>query len=180
MGASPQQKAMEAAKASVEDAQRQQKQLYRDIKGRSKTYQKKALGQLETLEGASGTTLPDYIAAAKSQFGEIPTIQSTQQKYQDMLSSFDPGLIGSSSEQRLRNSLMQSAQQYAQGIGNVAGEVSGRLYNTLDEPQKQFERLAGSAATNLQLDPMAMMMTTRPQTIRSDVGSMKGLYTYNI
>jgi hypothetical protein len=180
MGASPQQKAMEAAKASVEDAQRQQKQLYRDIKGRSKTYQKKALGQLETLEGASGTTLPDYIAAAKSQFGEIPTIQSTQQKYQDMLSSFDPGLIGSSSEQRLRNSLMQSAQQYAQGIGNVAGEVSGRLYNTLDEPQKQFERLAGSAATNLQLDPMAMMMATRPQTIRSDVGSMKGLYTYNI
>ncbi len=180
MGASPQQKAIEAAKASVEDAQRQQKQLYRDIKGRSKTYQKKALGQLETLEGASGTTLPDYIAAAKSQFGEIPTIQSTQQKYQDMLSSFDPGLIGSSSEQRLRNSLMQSAQQYAQGIGNVAGEVSGRLYNTLDEPQKQFERLAGSAATNLQLDPMAMMMATRPQTIRSDVGSMKGLYTYNI
>lgn len=180
MGASPQQKAMEAAKASVEDAQRQQKQLYRDIKGRSKTYQKKALGQLEKLEGATGTTLPDYIAAAKSQFGEIPTIQSTQQKYQDMLSSFDPGLIGSSSEQRLRGSLMQSAQQYAQGIGNVAGEVSSRLYNTLDEPQRQFERLAGSAATNLQLDPMAMMMATRPQTIRSDVNSMKGLYTYNI
>jgi multidrug resistance efflux pump len=180
MGASPQQKAMEAAKASVEEAQRQQKQLYQDIKGRAQSYKKKSMGQLEKLESAAGTTLPDYIAAAKSQFGEIPTIQATQQKYQDMLSGFDPGLIGSSSEQRLRNSLMQSAQQYAQGIGNVAGEVSGRLYNTLDEPQKQFERLAGSAATNLQLDPMAMMMATRPQTIRSDVGSMKGLYTYNI
>jgi len=75
---------------------------------------------------------------------------------------------------------MQSAQQYAQGISNVTGEVSGRLYKTLDEPQKQFERLAGSAATNLQLDPMAMMMATRPKTIRSDVGSMKDLYTYNI
>jgi hypothetical protein len=180
MGASPQQKAMEAAKASVEEAQKQQQQLYQDIKGRSKTYQNKALGQLETLEGAAGTTLPDYISAAKSQFGEIPTIQATQQKYQDMLSNFDPGLIGSASDQRLRDSLMQSAQQYAQGISNVAGEVSGRLYKTLDEPQKQFERLAGSAATNLQLDPMAMMMATRPKTIRSDVGSMKDLYTYNI
>jgi hypothetical protein len=180
MGASPQQKAMEAAKASVEEAQKQQQQLYKDIKGRSKTYQNKALGQLKTLEGAAGTTLPDYIAAAKSQFGEIPTIQATQQKYQDMLSNFDPGLIGSASDQRLRDSLMQSAQQYAQGISNVAGEVSGRLYKTLDEPQKQFERLAGSAATNLQLDPMAMMMATRPKTIRSDVGSMKDLYTYNI
>ena len=180
MGASPQQRAMEAAKESVEEAQQQQRQLYQDIKGRSKTYRKKALGQLEKLEGAAGTTLPDYIAAAKSQFGEIPTIQATQQKYQDMLSGYDPGLIGSASEQRLRDSLMQSAQQYTQGIGNVAGEVSGRLYRTLDEPAKQFERLAGSAATNLQLDPMAMMMATRPQTIRSDVGSMKGLYTYNI
>jgi len=171
---------MEAAKASVEEAQKQQQQLYQNIKGRSKTYQNKALGQLETLEGAAGTTLPDYIAAAKSQFGEIPTIQATQQKYQDMLSNFDPGLIGSASDQRLRDSLMQSAQQYAQGISNVTGEVSGRLYKTLDEPQKQFERLAGSAATNLQLDPMAMMMATRPKTIRSDVGSMKDLYTYNI
>ena len=180
MGASPQQRAMEAAKESVEEAQRQQRQLYRDIKGQSRVYRGKALSQLKTLEKAAGTKLPKYIERATAQFGEIPTIQATQQKYQDMLSGYDPGLIGSASEQRLRDSLMQSAQQYTQGIGNVAGEVSGRLYRTLDEPAKQFERLAGSAATNLQLDPMAMMMATRPQTIRSDVGSMKGLYTYNI
>jgi len=180
MGASPQQKAMDAARESVEMAVGRQEMLERNIRRRSTGFEKKAKGQLETLESAAGTTLPDYISAAKSQFGEIPTIQATQQKYQDMLSNFDPGLIGSASDQRLRDSLIQSAQQYAQGISNVAGEVSGRLYKTLDEPQKQFERLAGSAATNLQLDSMEMRMATRPKTIRSDVGSMKDLYTYNI
>jgi hypothetical protein len=89
-------------------------------------------------------------------------------------------LIGSASDQRLRQSLTQSAQQYAQGIGDVAGEVSGRLYQTLGAPKAVFEDLASSAAANLQLDPMAMLMATKPKTIRSDVGSMKDLYTYNI
>lgn len=180
MGASPQQKALDAAKQSVAEAQKQQQKLYQDIKGRSKTYSKKAMGQLETLEGAAGTTLPDYISAVKQQFGNIPTIEATQQKYEQALQNFDPGLIGSASDQRLRQSLMQSAQQYAQGIGDVAGEVSGRLYQTLGAPKAVFEDLASSAATNLQLDPMAMMMATKPKTIRSDVGSMKDLYTYNI
>jgi hypothetical protein len=82
--------------------------------------------------------------------------------------------------ERLRQSLTQSAQQYAQGIGDVAGQVSGRLYETLGAPQAVFEDLTSSAATNLQRDPLAMMMATKPKTIRSDVGSMKDLYTYNI
>jgi len=180
MGASPQQRAMQAAKESVEAAQKQQKELFGEIKQTAGEYRQRAEDVLGTLEGAAGTKLPDYIAAAKSQFGDIPTIQATQQKYQDMLSGFDPGLIGSASEQRLRGSLNRSAQEYGQGINTVANQVSGRLYKTLDEPQKQFERLASSAATNLQLDPMAMIMATRPQTIRSDVGSMKNLYTYNV
>jgi hypothetical protein len=180
MGASPQQKALEAAKQSVEAAQSQQRKLYRNIKGSARTYGKKAMGQLDTLEGASGTTLPDYISALKQQFGNIPTIEATQQKYQQALSNFDPGLIGSASDQRLRQSLMQSAQQYAQGIGGVAEDISGRFYDTLNAPKAVFEDLASSAATNLQLDPMAMMMATKPKTIRSDVGSMKDLYTYNI
>ena len=110
MGASPQQKALDAAKQSVAEAQKQQQKLYQDIKGRSKTYSKKAMGQLETLEGAAGTTLPDYISAVKQQFGNIPTIEATQQKYEQALQNFDPGLIGSASDQRLRQSLMQSAQ----------------------------------------------------------------------
>jgi len=180
MGASPQQKAMQAAKESFEKAEKRQKELTGEINQIASEYRQRGKDVLETLEGAAGTKLPDYIAAVKSQFGDIPTIQATQQKYQDMLSGFDPGLISSASEQRLRSSLNRSAQEYGQGINTVANQVSGRLYKTLDEPQKQFERLASSAATNLQLDPMAMIMATRPQTIRSDVGSMKNLYTYNV
>ena len=180
MGASPQQKAMQAAKESFEKAEKRQKELTGEINQIASEYRQRGKDVLETLEGAAGTKLPDYIAAVKSQFGDIPTIQATQQKYQDMLSGFDPGLIGSASEQRLRSSLNRSAQEYGQGINTVANQVSGRLYKTLDEPQKQFERLASSAATNLQLDPIAMIMATRPQTIRSDVGSMKNLYTYNV
>ena len=180
MGASPQQKAMQAAKESFEKAEKRQKDLTGEINQIASEYRQRGKDVLETLEGAAGTKLPDYIAAAKSQFGDIPTIQATQQKYQDMLSGFDPGLIDSASERRLRSSLNRSAQEYGQGINTVANQVSGRLYKTLDEPQKQFERLASSAATNLQLDPMAMIMATRPQTIRSDVESMKNLYTYNV
>jgi BRCT domain type II-containing protein len=101
MGASPQQKALEAAKQSVEAAQSQQQKLYRDIKGSARKYSKKTMGQLDTLEGASGTTLPDYISAVKQQFGNIPTIEATQQKYQQALSNFDPGLIGSASDRTI-------------------------------------------------------------------------------
>ena len=180
MGASPQQQAMNAARESVEAAQAQQKKLYKDIRGDAQSYKKRAKGQLGRLEEASGTKLPDYISAVQGQFGNIPTIEATQQKYEQALSGFDPNLIGSASDQRLRQSLTQSAQQYAQGIGDVAGEVSGRLYQTLGAPKAVFEDLASSPATNLQLDPMAMLMATKPRTIRSDVGSMKDLYTYNV
>lgn len=176
MGASPQQKAMEAAKESVEKAVGRQEMLLRNIQRGKKRYETKAKNQLETLEGAAGTTLPDYISAVKQQFGNIPTIEATQQKYEQALSGFDPGLIGSASDQRLRQSLTQSAQQYAQGISDVAGQVSGRLYETLGAPQAVFEDLTSSAATNLQRDPMAMMMATRPKTIRSNIP--KDLYTY--
>jgi len=180
MGASPQQRAMQAAKESVEAAQKQQKELFGEIKQTAGEYRQRAEDVLGTLEGAAGTKLPDYIAAAKSQFGDIPTIQATQQKYQDILSGFDPGLIDSSSENRLRQSLLRSSQQYAQGIGGIAERAGERLKQTLNQPKAVFEELAASPATNLQLDPMAMMMATRPQTIRSDVGSMKNLYTYNV
>jgi hypothetical protein len=180
MGASPQQKAMEAAKQSVESAQAQQQDLYRDVKGSARRYGDKTMGQLGKLEKAAGKTLPEYIKAVNKQFGKIPTIKATQKKYEQALSGFDPSLIGSASDERLRQSLTQSAQQYAQGIGDVAGQVSGRLYETLGAPQAVFEDLASSAATNVQLDPMAMMMATRPKTIRSDVSSMKNLYTYNV
>jgi hypothetical protein len=138
------------------------------------------MGQLGKLEKAAGKTLPEYIKAVNKQFGKIPTIKATQKKYEQALSGFDPSLIGSASDERLRQSLTQSAQQYAQGIGDVAGQVSGRLYETLGAPQAVFEDLTSSAATNLQRDPLAMMMATKPKTIRSDVGSMKDLYTYNI
>lgn len=180
MGASPQQQALDAAKQSVEEAQELQQKLYRDIRGRAQNYKGKLGAGIKKLEKASGTTMPAYIRAVKRQFGSIPTIESTQEKYQQMLSGFDPNLIGSSSDERLRQSLAQSAQQYTQGLGDVAGQISGRLYETLGAPQTVFENLASSAATNLQLDPMAMMMATKPKTIRSDVDSMKNLYTYNI
>ena len=178
MGASPQQKAMDAARESVEMAVGRQEMLERNIRRRSKGFEKKAKGQLQDLESAAGTTLPDYISAVKGQFGPIKTIQDTQNEYMQMLQGFQPNLIGSQSEQNLRNSLRQSAQDYAQGISNVAGEVSGRLYKTLDEPTKQFEQLASSPATNLFLDPIAMRMAKNPLTQRSNVESMKGLYTY--
>jgi len=180
MGASPQQQAMNAARESVEEAQAQQKKLYKDIRGDAQSYKQRAKGQLQQLRRDAGDTLPQYIKAVKKQFGDIPTIEATQQKYEQALSGFDPNLIGSASDQRLRQSLTQSAQQYTQGIGDVAGEVSGRLYQTLGAPKAVFEDLASSPATNLQLDPMAMLMATKPKTIRSDVGSMKDLYTYNI
>lgn len=180
MGASPQQKAMQAAKGAVEQAVARQGYLLEQLEKKAGEYKGDALGEIINLESAAGTKLPDYISAVKQQFGNIPTIEATQQKYEKALSGFEPGLLGSTSDQRLRGSLTQSAQQYAQGIGDVASGVSGRLYQTLDAPKDVFSDLASSPATNLQLDPMAMMMATKPKTIRSDVGSMKNLYTYNV
>jgi hypothetical protein len=180
MGASPQQKAMQAAKGAVEQAVARQGYLLEQLEKKAGEYKGDALGEITNLESVTGTKLPDYISAVKQQFGNIPTIEATQQKYEKALSGFEPGLLGSASDQRLRQSLTQGAQQYAQGVGDVARGVSGRLYQTLDAPKDVFSDLASSPATNLQLDPMAMMMATKPKTIRSDVGSMKNLYTYNV
>ena len=71
----------------------------------------------------------------------------------------------------------------AAGTGLLAGTSergASRLYGTLSAPIQAFQSVQGSQAFSNLYNPYFMRMAAAPPTQRSDVGSMQGLYKYNV
>jgi len=71
----------------------------------------------------------------------------------------------------------------AAGTGLLAGTSergATRLYGTLSAPIQAFQNVQGSQAFSNLYNPYFMRMAAAPPTQRSDVGSMQGLYKYNV
>jgi hypothetical protein len=71
----------------------------------------------------------------------------------------------------------------AAGTGLIAGTSergASRLYGTLSAPIQAFQSVQGSQAFSNLYNPYFMRMAAAPPTQRSDVGSMQGLYKYNV
>lgn len=178
MGKSPTQRAQEAAKGAVDTAMEQQKELTEDIYARAATYEGKtaeAQKQLETLFGSTGA---DY--AKKATEGFYSTLGNINAKYENQLKNYQPNLISSPSYSALTDSLRESAGEFGQGVKKTSGEGAARLYQTLAAPIIGFQATSTDPAFNLQYDPRSMGLATKPPTVRSDVDSMKPLYTYNV
>jgi len=165
-----------AAAISVNNAMAAQQQSIADLRNQAATYEAKtktAQDQLETLFGSTGKEAADTYT--KNFYNTLANITA---EYKPKFENFDPNLLGSDSTQRLNKSLRESSAAYKQGVQDVSEQGSARLYQTLATPITAFNALEKNPAFNLQYDPVAMSLATRPPTIRSDVESMKNLYDW--
>ena len=167
MGASPQQKALEAAQASVDEAVKQGQKLAKTLQKRGGTYARKAGDIQEDLTGylGEGQDPASYYSRMISEFGDIPSMPEQIATYQGQLNQGDYPVLGSPSHQRFEDTLVKSANLYDQYIKRG-----------LDEVQPRFASIAMDPAFNLQYDPRAMGLAQG--NINQD--QVKRLTTYNV
>jgi len=178
MSGTPNAKTQKAAKEVVETAKEDQANLTENIYARAATYEGKTAAAQKELETLFGSTGADY--AKKATEGFYSTLENINAKYENELKNYQPNLIGSSSYSNLTDSLRQSAGEFGQGVKKTSGEGAARLYQTLAAPLVGFQAISTDPAFNLQYDQRSMGLATKPPTVRSDVDSMKPLYTYNV
>lgn len=178
MGASPAEKARQAAQSAVEAAKKEQNKLERQIEEKAGKYEDKFETASKTLGSLTGTSMPEYIQQATERF--YGTVGGVKGEYEPKLVGFQPNLLSSPSTSQLTDYLRGVGQLYTEGTGDVARGVSQRLYDTLDAPQQAFTASSKNPAFENLLNPMYMGLATRPPTIRSDTDSFKQLYTYNV
>lgn len=65
-------------------------------------------------------------------------------------------------------------------LGGTSQRGSQRLYGTLAAPIASFQRIQGDQAFSNLYNPYFMRIASAPSTQRSDVGSMRDLYKYNV
>lgn len=176
MGGTPNKTAQKAAKEAVETAKQDQIDLIASTQARAEAYEGKTASAQKELETLFGSTGADYAKQATQGF--YSTLGNINAKYENELKNYQPNLIGSSSYSNLTDSLRQSAGEFGQGVKKTSGEGAARLYQTLAAPLVGFQATSADPAFNLQYDPRSMGLATKPPTIRSDVDSMKDLYTY--
>jgi hypothetical protein len=178
MGKSPARRAQEAAREAVDRALGEQKELTKDIRERADTYAAKTEASQSDLEKIFGLTGKEAVNTYTTNF--YNTISNLTKEYKPQLQNFQPNLIDSPSYSKLTESLLDSAGAYGKGVRDVSEEGAARLYKTLAAPVVGFNAVSTNPAFNLQYDPRAMGLASKPPTVRSDVDSMKNLYTYNV
>lgn len=178
MGQSPAEKAREAAKSAVEDAMAEQKKLVNELEKRTGKYTDKYRAVTNKLGDITGTSIEDFIPQVTKGFYD--TLGSVRSEFQPKLENFQPNLLSSPSYQGLSGELKGMASDYTRAVGNVTQDVSGRLWDTLDAPQMAFTASSRNPAFENLLNPRYMSLAQQPPTVRSDVDSMKNLYTYNV
>jgi hypothetical protein len=167
MGASPQQKALEAAQSSVAEAVKQGKTLAKDLQQRGKKYRNWAGDVQEDIIGylGEGQDPASYYSRITSNFGDMPSMPQQIATYQSQLNKGDYPVLGSPSHQRFEDTLVKSANLYDQYIKRG-----------LDEIQPRFAAIAKDPAFNLQYDPRAMQMAQG--NINED--QVRRLTSYNV
>ena len=178
MGKSPTQRAQQAAKESVEIAKQDQQDLIASTQARADIYEGKTTAAQKELETLFGSTGADYAKQATQGF--YSTLGNISAKYENKLKDYQPNLLSSTSYSDLTDSLKQSAGEFGQGVKKTSGEGAARLYQSLAAPLVGFQAISTDPAFNLQYDQRSMGLATKPPTVRSDVDSMKPLYTYNV
>lgn len=167
MGASPQQKAMDAAQASVDEAVSQGMQLAKDLQKRGKKYRGMAEESQQDILGylGEGNDPASYYSRITQGFGELPSMPEQQAKWQAQLNEGDYPVLGTPSHKRFEDTLMRSVDMYRQGIAQGLNEV-----------QPRFAAISKDPSFNLQYDPRAMQLAQG--NINED--QVRRLTSYNV
>jgi hypothetical protein len=171
MGASPQQKAMQAAQDSVERAvkiaKKEGKRTVAGLESKVGGYRDLASAAQQDISGylGAGQTPSEYYSRITGNFGELPSMPQQISTYQGQLNQGDYPVLGSAAHQRFEDTLGKSANIYTQFAQRGVNEV-----------QPRFAGLAMDPAFNLQRDPEAMKLAQG----NLNESQIKRLTTYNV
>ena len=143
-----------------------------EIGGQMKNYSTAVMKDMGTVNSALAT-------AAEAASGRVGSQASGYAK--DAANTTKAGVqsltnIAASNVGSLRNTT-------AAGTGLISGtgqRGSERLYGTLSTPITAFQAIQGNQAFSNLYNPYFMRIASAPNTQRSDVGSMRDLYKYNV
>ena len=171
MGASPQQKAMQAAQDSVaqavKTAKKEAKRTVEGLESKVGGYRDLASESQQNIANilGPGQTPSEYYSRITSNFGELPSMPQQIATYQSQLNQGDYPVLGSPSHQRFEDTLARSADMYSQFAQRGLNEV-----------QPRFAGLAMDPAFNLQRDPEAMKLAQG----NLNKSQIQYLTTYNV
>ena len=172
-------RAARAASNAAQMALGQQKKQQMLAEKKTSEYKKDTDKLIAQFAGITGQTLPDYIKGTGENWNQY--VAAERPRLTQSIQAFDPNILGSASGQRASAAYRQMAGEYQTGIRGLTSDISTNLRRTAQEaPEQVFTRLAGNPAFNLQYDRRAMRLASKPPTQRSDVESMRDLYTYNV
>jgi len=144
--------------------------------------------------GAIGGQMQDYGTAVIKRMGDVNSSIATAaeasaqrvgtqgQKYAQ--AAVDTSQTATQNLANLAGANVTNLRNTTKGGSNLIGGTSERgatrLYGTLSAPIQAFQSVQGSQAFSNLYNPYFMRMAAAPPTQRSDVGSMQGLYKYNV
>lgn len=135
---------------------------------------------LKDIKRVTGVTPKDYMARINSEFAPYFNQEFDQARRQ--VQNFQPGLLGSSSNQMLMDQLAGIAGTFEGGVQRM-GEAGSQRFQALPPAAEEIaDNAFNRASTNLMLDPRAVRMAAAPQTTSYDVNNdrLSGIMTYNI
>lgn len=173
-GPSPQ----EMARRAVSAGQEAQRKTRRYLSGRLRGTRRQLRGAQEKLSTLTGAT-PQQAKEDYSK-GFYNTIADVGTSYARQVAKFDPNILASSSAQRFAGALSSSLRDYTTRLNLISQQGMAQMYRALAEPIERFRQISEDPAFNNLTNATYMEYATQPPTVRSDVESMKQLYTYNV
>jgi hypothetical protein len=173
-GPSPQ----ELASRAVEAGREAQTKTRKYLKKRNKSLRRQLNRAQEELSTATGATPTEAKQTYEQNF--LNTISSVGQQYAKQLAEYDPNILASKSAQRFAGALSASMHDYTNRLNMMSQQGAAQMYRAMAQPISQFRQISEDPAFNNLTNATFMEFATRPPTVRSDVESMKNLYTYNV
>jgi hypothetical protein len=146
------------------------------------------------MSSAIGKQLSDYGTRVLNDFGAIGTqvqnagaksssnLKAVSQDYMQQINK--SGTKGVKATADLSNAYITSLQGMGSAgvssLGGTSERGATRLYGTLAAPVASFQGVQGDSAFSNMVNSTFMKLATKPPTVQSDVGSMAGLYLYNV
>jgi hypothetical protein len=160
------------------EARAAQKKTTKYLRRQNKQLKKQVNKQQEKLGSMTGPGPAEATQNFAQDF--YKTISNIGSQYSQQLANYDPNLLASQSAKRFAGALSSSMNDYTTRLNQASQAGSARLYAALSAPISKFQQIANDPAFNNLLDSTYMAYATNPPTVRSDVESMKSLYTYNV
>lgn len=167
MGSSPAQQYQSAAKSTFNKAVESQEQLTANLRGQAGEYLGKnapsnfaqASRELRDITGASPE---DYVRSTRESV--YPQLQNITDTMRGNLASFDPGVIGRSTD-KLNEYLLAATQRFQEGVTGQAKEGSQRVWESPGRAREAFAASYLMPEFEMQKDVNAMAMAENPKTV---------------